>query len=505
MKGKKNLVNFFKKKEFVNVIDYFKKNSELKRDYDSLIILGISYSALAKYEEALNYFSQARDLNYSVEALYNIAITLSLLNKIRDSKNTYLKILQIDKNHLSSYINLSDIHIQAQDYQHALDLLTEIVSKNPDNLLLNYNYSVALIKTKKYSNALKHLNKVINIDDTFLDAYYNKANCLKNMGFIDEAVNIYEEILSKDSQHTDSKFNLGICLLLKGKYEKGLELYENRFLLSQNYNLTHQPSGGNLLQEMNVKREAKILVIYEQGFGDSINFSCYINFLLEIYDNVFVLIQPELLSLFKNSFECEFYSNIEDIPPYDYYIFMASLPLYITRKDHPLMNNKPYLKVSSNYLEKWRPKIDCQSKKIGIAWCSANTSLLKRDFDDECFLGYLPDKFNYYCLHKEISSYAKKTIYESKYIHEFCDDIQDFHDTAAICSLMDYIITIDTSVAHIASALGKNTQLALSHVPDWRWQLMGEQSVWYKNTKLIRSKKEDENIDLMNRLDFNFS
>ena len=70
---------------------------------------------------------------------------------------------------------------------------------------------------------------------------------------------------------------------------------------------------------------------------------------------------------------------------------------------------------------------------------------------------------------------------------------------------MDYIITIDTSVAHIASALGKNTQLALSHVPDWRWQLMGEQSVWYKNTKLIRSKKEDENIDLMNRLDFNFS
>ena len=120
MKGKKNLVNFFKKKEFVNVIDYFKKNNELKRDYDSLIILGISYSALAKYEEALNYFSQARDLNYSVEALYNIAITLSLLNKIRDSKNTYLKILQIDKNHLSSYINLSDIHIQAQDYQLSL-------------------------------------------------------------------------------------------------------------------------------------------------------------------------------------------------------------------------------------------------------------------------------------------------------------------------------------------------------------------------------------------------
>lgn len=503
MKRKKDLVNFFKKKEFTNVIDCFNRHKELEKDYDSLIILGVSYSALAKYDEALNYFSQAKDLNYNVDALYNIAVTFSLLNKISDSKNTYQEILQIDKNHLSTYINLSDIHIKEKDYQHALNLLEEIVSKNPDNLLLNYNYSVALIETKKYSNALKHLNQVINIDTTFLDAYYNKANCLKYMGLIDEAITIYEEIISIDKQHIDSKFNLGICLLLKGQYEQGLELYENRFILSRNYNLTHKPSGDNLLLEKNIKRDAKILVIYEQGFGDSINFSCYINFLREIYDNVFVLIQPELLSLFKNSFACEFYSNIEDIPPYDNYIFMASLPLYIIRQDYPLMNQKPYLKVSSNYLKKWRSKIDCKSKKIGIAWCSTNASLLKRDFDDECFLSNLPNKFNYFCLHKEISSYAKKIIFQSDYIHEFCDDIQDFHDTAAICSLMDYIITIDTSVAHVASALGKNTQLALSHVPDWRWRLMGEQSVWYKNTKLIRSKKEDKNTDLMKKLDFN--
>ena len=69
---------------------------------------------------------------------------------------------------------------------------------------------------------------------------------------------------------------------------------------------------------------------------------------------------------------------------------------------------------------------------------------------------------------------------------------------------MDEVITIDTSVAHLSSGLAKKTQLILSNVPDWRWRLKGDQSIWYENTRLIRSKAEDEEIDLMKKIDFNF-
>ena len=115
------------------------------------------------------------------------------------------------------------------------------------------------------------------------------------------------------------------------------------------------PSGKNILQQQKVKKKSKILVIYEQGLGDSINFSCYINFLIKEHDHVYVLIQPELLSLFNNSFNCKFYTDHEDIPTYDF-IFIWLACLYMSQNNHPLMNSRPFLKVSSFYLENGRAK-----------------------------------------------------------------------------------------------------------------------------------------------------
>lgn len=504
MNAKEKIVGFFKKKEFIYLLEYFKEHDELNKDYDSLIIVGISYSSLKNYEKALQFFYKALDINYSIDALYNIALTMSLLDKTNDSKSIYIKILQIDNEHVSSYINLSDIYIKDKEYTLALNLLKKVITKYSKNLLLNFNYSIALLETKNYHEAVKYLDKSIELDSTFVDAHYNKANCLKYMGSIDKAISIYERIILNNKQHAEAKFNLGVCLLLNNQLKEGLELYENRFLLSANYQITYKPSGEAITHRKKVAKNSRLLVIYEQGLGDSINFSCYINYLLSRYDQVFVLIQPELLSLFDNSFDCEFYTSPKDIPEYDYYIFMASLPLHMIFNNYPLINSKSYLKVSSIYLDKWKTKINCKTKKIGISWCSNKKSLLKKNIDDDCFLNSLPNNYNYFCLHKDISSHAKKLISESNFIHEFCDEIDNFHDTAAICSLMDYVITIDTSVAHLSSALGKKTQLILSFVPDWRWGLRGDQTIWYECTKLIRSNNEDKEIDLMKKIDFNF-
>tara|TARA_Y100000389_G_C17462148_1_gene522597 strand:+ start:838 stop:2352 length:1515 start_codon:yes stop_codon:yes gene_type:complete len=502
MTSKQEIINFFNNKKYNDVIENYNQ-APFSNDHDILLMVGVSYSLQSKYSDAIKCFQSAYKINKSIDSLYNIAITYALTNDADKAIKIYLEIIALDKNHLSSYINLSDIYIKNKKYNLAINILKDIVPKNINNLLLNYNYAVALSENKLYEEAIEFFDKTLNVDSSFSDAIYNRANCLKNIGMLDDAIDIYKNLINHNNNDHESKFNLGICSLLKGDLKNGLDLYENRFNLKENYTYSYLPKGKSLLDNPRAESKSTILVIYEQGFGDSINFSCYLNFLKNNFNNVICLIQKELLSLFEESFDCRFFTDSKVLPRYDYHIFMASLPLYVYRKGGSLQNQTSYLKVSDGYKDKWKSKINLDKKNIGISWHTTKSSLLDKSIDDLDFLNNLSNKFNYFCLHNKISSKGKEIINQMPHIYEYCDEINDFHDTASICSLMDYVITIDTSVAHLSSALGIKTQLLLAHVPDWRWKISGRDTIWYKNTNILRQKKDNDWKSLLESLFIN--
>ena len=136
----------------------------------------------------------------------------------------------------------------------------------------------------------------------------------------------------------------------------------------------------------------------------------------------------------------------------------------------------------------WQNKLGTKTKKrVGIVWTGSRTH--RRDHSRSIalseLLAQLPKEFEYISLQKEIRHLDKTTLED---ITHFEDEIEDFTDTAALCDLVDLVITVDTSVAHLSGALGKPTWLLLSYTPDWRWLLDRSDSPWYPCIKLYRQK-----------------
>jgi hypothetical protein len=235
------------------------------------------------------------------------------------------------------------------------------------------------------------------------------------------------------------------------------------------------------------------LVHYEQGIGDSIQFIRFLDILKKHCLKIILLIQDELYSLVCNSGIADVVLKKQDLDSniyFDSHIPLMSLPYALHLGSIDSLKTKN-LKVPNENKYKWDKKItsiDSKIKKIGIVWKGTNSDLKvpsQRSIELDILLKGLPKIHTYISLQKIISEHDS-ILLEKNNIIDVHEDIIDFSDTAAICELVDLVITIDTSVAHLAGSLGANTWVLLSSSSDWRWGVASETSSWYSSAKLIR-------------------
>jgi len=487
------IINHFKKREYETVLTDFEKKAFLfENDDEILCIVALAYSCLKKYDQAISYFIKAFKISDKVEYKYNLAKTYAYANQVESAKETYKQIISDKEDHLPSLINLSDLLIKDGEYDAALNTLQKHISENEENTLINYNYALALSQSRKFAEAIKHYNKVIEIEPLNRDALYNMANCYYMIAQFDQAIDIYQKIVSEHPEDHEAKFNLGISFFMVGDHAKGLELYESRHKLNNHSSPNLNLRGKSLLNNLNVEKNSPILIIYEQGFGDTINFSYLLNELNNMFSNIQVLVQNELYDLFKQSFKNNFITDINKICNYDYYIFTSSLPLFFFKQNLTLQSKPPFLKTSDEYQQKWRSHlVDRDRRKIGISWRSKNRNMIHRDIDYHNFLHALPESNDYYCLQKDVSPDEIEFMKNRDNFFDFSNKLNNFHDTASLCLCMDEIISIDTVTAHLSLGLGLKTTLLLSRVPDWRWGFMGNNSIWYPKIEILRQTQLD--------------
>ncbi|MDI9336346.1 MAG: glycosyltransferase family 9 protein, partial [Gammaproteobacteria bacterium] len=129
---------------------------------------------------------------------------------------------------------------------------------------------------------------------------------------------------------------------------------------------------------------------------------------------------------------------------------------------------------------------------LGLIWCVQPHSALDkvRTISLEQLWPWLPTDCDYYCLQKEIREVDKQFLPKTS-IREYTDSFLDFGETAGLCSLMDLVISVDTSMAHLSAALGRPTWILLANLPDWRWLLHTRTSPWYESVKLFRQNKSE--------------
>jgi hypothetical protein len=312
---------------------------------------------------------------------------------------------------------------------------------------------------------------------------YNRGVAREKLGRFDAAVEDYELALSLRPHFPDCAHNLALTLLLLGRFEQAWPLHEWRFQardFSGGRREFTQPRwiGDNL-------NGRTLLIHAEQGFGDAIQFS---RFAAAIEDGRVVMEVPPALQRLMTGLPGvdQLVTDTDAVPPFDLYCPMLSLPAtFGTREDTIPPPGRLTVPVAA------RLPHATSGPRIGIAWSGnpAHTNDRNRSMPLRAMLPLLAGAGRIYALQTYMNDADRRTLSANADIIDAGAGFRDFADTAATIAALDLVVSVDTSVAHLAATLGKPTWILLPFRPEWRWQLKREDSPWYPTARLFRQSE----------------
>jgi len=239
-----------------------------------------------------------------------------------------------------------------------------------------------------------------------------------------------------------------------------------------------------------------ILLHAEQGLGDGIHFSRYARLVHERGGRVLLEAYPPLAALLAQlPYVHQVVALGSPMPPFDYHAPLVSLPLIFGTRLDTIPPQHPPLAASPEHLEKWRALVgDAKRPRVGLAWSGSTT--LRNDHNRSIALARfhrvreVPASF--FAVQKEIREADRAALDWPPAIRHFEAQLADFRDTAALVAQMDLVISVDTSIAHLAGAMGKPVWILLPFSPDWRWLLGRDDSPWYPSARIFRQERHSD-------------
>lgn len=430
---------------------------------------------------------------HNPEAWLNYGKTTSNLGNHEDALLLYGKALALKSNYAEASLNMGAALKELKRYEEAIEFAEHALTVNPNLAEAWSNKGTALKELRRFEEAIYHYEKALSLKPDYAEGWFNKGNALSQLKRFDEANDHYDKALSIRPDYQEALWNKSLSLLLQGNFDNGLPLYESRW-----------SSDG--VNEISVKRrfdkptwlglevlkDKTILIYGEQGFGDFIQFCRYVKLVSELGAKVILEVPQPLYDLVEG-LEGVTYLVVKDqaLPVFDYQCPLLSLPLaFKTNLENiPIPLSYINLNKRQDKILEWNERLGFKSRpRVGIVWSGNphhkndhNRSLLLQDI-----LPFLPDKYEYISLQKEVRDIDKLTLDSNPHILNFAGYLNNFLDTAALIENVDLVISVDTSVAHLSGALGKKTFVLLPTVPDWRWLLDRQDSPWYPSLKLYR-------------------
>ena len=373
------------------------------------------------------------------------------------------------------------------------------------------------LKTEEMATRQEMLELLKEFDDYILEypeelsGYGNRSVVLEALGLYQLALNDLNVVTHMSPNLHRGWLNKALIMLRLGRLGEGWQYYEWRrgmVIDNNDFPKNHREIALPYWNGEKNTENSKLFIYAEQGLGDNIQF---FRFILELKDrgiHISVLNKVELDSLLRYNLEkndIEIFENGAKLTPeFKYYAFLMSLPhcLQIDNIDKIPYKSK-YIDVPPQFEEKWKKKLRAtKKKKIGVFWTSDSEHKKSRfrnvSFEKIRKLDSLDEKFH--CLQKNVSEEDRQAGEKVKNLYFWDTELEDFSDTAALISQMDLVITIDTSVAHLAGALGKPTWIMLSYHPDFRWLLDREDSPWYDSVRLFRQDEDYQWDDVIEKI-----
>jgi hypothetical protein len=337
-------------------------------------------------------------------------------------------------------------------------------------------------------DALRLYAEAFILDPDNFSAWNNYGNVLRECGRPDRAIPFLENALKIWPSQSTANFNLAVALLMMGDYSKGWKQYETRWNfehldgLLPNY---EQPqwTGQDL-------KDKTILVLGEQGHGDTIQFVRFVRNLQALGARVQLQINPNLTRLIASP-DIEIFSPTDQPTGFDYWIPIMSIPgaLNITLDD--LDSDLQYLVAMPHIVKEWHQILGVKHKlRVGVCWSGRRDTWINRHkgmpFVEILTLIKRNPDYEWFNLQADCTEEEGK-ILESAGVRCFPGLIKDFADTAGLIHHLDVVLSVDTAVAHLSGAMGRTTWVMLNqYALDWRWLLGRDDSPWYPSARLFR-------------------
>jgi tetratricopeptide (TPR) repeat protein len=490
---------FLKKSVEIDPKNYFASYNYAKSLVDS-----------GEYIEGIFYSENAIKIDpKNKEAWINYGVNLKKLKFYSKSIECYEKALTIDPDYLEALVNKSDILIIEKKFNEALIVLDRALlidfSKKDIELVATtwINRGVAFLGLGKSEDALVSFNKAIDINSNDPEAWFNKGVTLQNLKRYDEAEHHYDQAIKLKPDYTEAYFNKATKKLILGDFKNGWNLYQYRWK-NKDFEEYRYPQFKKL-ESVNNLENKKILIWHEQGMGDSIQFSRYIPKLINLGAIITFVIQKDLVPFFRTQFKCEITDKVSINENFDYETPLLNLPYVFKTSIATIPANQAYLKVKTEEIIDWKKKIKLLKNKLNIGIAISGNPNHKDNHIRSIPLENMESLFqqaNFFIIQKELSVMDMVILKKYPEIKFMGEEIVNFSDTAAIVENMDLIISIDTSLIHLAGALGKRAFLMLSWSSEWRWLLERNETPWYKSIKIFRQKSAGDWYSVINEIEF---
>ncbi len=423
----------------------------------------------------------------------NLANAQKALNLSDEALANYDRAIDLQPQYALAHSNRGGLLHEMHRSDEALLSLSRAIELNPNAADTYFNRGCIYRDQYKLDAAVAEYSKAIQLQEGFARAFLNRGIALHEQLNLSAAIQDFDAATLVDPSYADAYWNKALTLLLAGQFAKGWQLNEWRWKIrNAPYDIRNFTPPLWLGSES--LRGKTILLHGEQGLGDTIQFCRYSRLVAELGARVLLEVQKPLVGLLSSlDGVSEVFGRGEPLPNFDVHCPMLSLPLAFQTHLDNVPNGSGYLRASSDKLAQWTSTLGERgsARRIGLVWSGStgHANDRNRSIPLEQLVRFLPAHHEYFSLQKEVRQQDLAALSGKQSPRHFGERIVDFSDTAALCELMDLVISVDTSVAHLAGSIGRDTWILLPYVPDWRWMLDRIDSPWYPSVTLIRQTR----------------
>ena len=498
---------------------------------DAPYLMGRACRELARLPEAVAHLERALALNPAlsharadlVPIHLESARKLHAAQSLDEALRACDRALALDPGHPNALHGRAVILVDQRRFVEALQSMDQALAGAPPGgaagAALLQTRAIALEGVGRHEEAYATARAAVDADPSDGEGWRLLAATLLSLGRHNDALAVFQEAFALHPEHAHLRWDEALCRLLTGDFDRGWKHHEWRLRTAMYSEVDARTRSTAPRWEATAPIEGRRLLVHaEQGLGDAIQFVRYVPLLAARGADVLVQVPRPLVRLMAGLVThaggpsgggLAVIGADDDVPAHDLRCSLLSLPAAFGTTADNVPANVPYLAADPALREAWRARLQAQEEpgrprrlRAGLVWSGnpRHHNDHNRSIPLARLARALPDSIDWIALQPTASEADRRSMAQVPGLRDLGAALSDFADTAALIENLDLVVSVDTSVAHLAGALGRPVWVLLPHNPDWRWLLGREDSPWYPTCRLFRQDAPGRWDDALARL-----